>query len=143
MSSVFLHKLLNELPEESRWILMDGMPNVAQHKIYQLLLQLEQDILRKVLVKYGKDSEQYKFYNDIKTVLYQAGEAQHLVELLNKELMAFKEYNQFLKERNAALEKEVNRFKTIEELQSADLLEIYTARVKQVLETEKKTKPQK
>ena len=132
----FLHKLLNGLPEESKWILTEGLPHMPQARIYQLILQLEQDILKKVIVKKGVASDEYKFFMDIKNILYQAGEAVHLIELLNSELIGFKQYNQFLHERNNKLEQEVNRFRTIEELTADGVLEAYIARTREILKHE-------
>lgn len=134
----FLHKLLNDLPEESKWIVMEGLPHIPQARIYQLILQLEQDILRKVVVKKGVDSDEYKFFVQIKNILYQAGESVHLIETINNELLGFKQYNQFLHERNSVLEKEVNRFRTIEELHADGVLEAYIARTKEILANELK-----
>lgn len=136
----FLHKLLNELPEESKWILTEGLPYMPQARIYQMILQLEQDVLKKVLVKKGADSEEYKFFMNIKNILYQAGEAVHLIETLHNELLGFKQYNEFLQARNNKLEQEVNRFRTIEELSATGVLEAYINRTREVLKQESETK---
>lgn len=138
MAANFLHKLLNELPEESRWVVMENFAYLPQQKIYELLLQLEQDILRKVVAKKGTDSEEYKFFKAITNVLYQAGEAASLIEGLNNELQGFKEYNEYLHKRNAELEVKITRWQTIEDLQREGLLEIYIKRVQEILEKERK-----
>lgn len=137
-STNFLHKLMNDLPEESRWIIMQGLPYMKQAKVYDLILQLEQDILRKVLLKKGKDSEEYKFFLAITSALYQAGEAVNLIDTLNNELVGMKQYNDFLHERNIKLETEINRWRTIEELATNDVLEVYVNRTKEILTREKK-----
>ena len=132
----FLHKIMNDFPEESKWIIMNGLPYMPQARIYQILLQLEQDILKKVLLKKGKHSDEYKFFTELKNVLYQAGEAVHLIELLNNELIAFKTYNDFLQQRNNELEREVNRWRTLEELNANGLLEVYINRVRDLMKDE-------
>lgn len=139
-STVFLHKLLNELPEESKWIVFGDLKFSSQYRIYQLILQLEQDILRKVLVKKGKESEEFKFFSELLNALYQAGEAVHVIDKLNAELSGFKQYNEFLHKQNAELVQEVNRWKTIEELSAGGILEAYINRTREVLAHELKTK---
>ncbi len=136
-STNFLHSLMNKLPEESKWVLMQGLPYMRQAQIYDLIVQLEQDILRKIIVKKGKDSEEYKFFLKMISVLYQAGEAVNLIDRLKEEMNGLVQYNKFLHERNNRLEQDVNRFRTIEELQADGMLEAYVERTKQILKDNK------
>jgi len=138
--SNFLHQLMNHLPEESRWILYTESDFLTQIALYQLILQFEQDVLRKVLQKDGPESDRYKFFLNIKNAIYQAGEAMYIIETLRKELSHFKEYNDFLMQRNAELEKTLLRWQTAEEMFASGMLESYMKRIREVAKREAKEK---
>lgn len=125
----FLQQLIEQLPDQSKYILYEGLQYSTQAKIYEAMLRLEQDVISKVLNSKGKDSEEYKFFMLIKNILYQAGEGDYMIEQYKADNNIMRQLNEFLLKRNAMLENELAKYRTIEELKADGALQIYIERV--------------
>lgn len=138
----FLQLLVETLPDQSKYLLYEGLEYSTQSKIYETLLQLEQGVIKKILAVKGKESEEYKFFMLIKNILYQAGEANYIIEQLKNDNNVQRQLSEFLLQKNSILETELNKYRTIEQLKTDGALQIYiervTAAMKEKYEFEKK-----
>lgn len=129
----FLQTLIETLPEQSKYVLYDGLKYNTQANIYNTMLRLEKDVISKILAAKGKESDEYKFFMLIKDILYQAGEADYLIQHYKTELNVQRQLNEFLLQKNATLENEINRYRTIEDLKVDGALQIYIERVTEAM----------
>ena len=117
----FLKYLQDNLPPESQWILMTGLDYHSEVKIYQAILTLEEDVLRKVLKLKGDKDPTYIFMMSIKDMLYQAAESIAIIEHLKLKYQMEYEHRLFAEDRNAKLQQLLTRFETLEDVPKESL----------------------
>lgn len=112
----FLQYLQENLPPESQWILFTGLDYHKEVQIYNAILTLEEDVLRKILKSKGASDPTYIFMMQIKDMLYQAAEAISVIEHLKSKYQAEYEKSQFYIDRAAKLEQMLTRFETLADI---------------------------
>lgn len=139
----FLEQLIEGLPDSAKHIIYEGLEHNTQAQIFQAMLQLETDVIKPYIGKKGVDSPEYKFFTKLKNIMYQAGEAECIIDRLQRDAHEMNLFNKFLSGKCAELEMELTKYRTIEELTADSTLELYIKRVKQSMrdkyESDKKT----
>ena len=130
----FLSHLDQTLPEASRWILFDGLKHATEMQLYDAILQLEEEVLRPMHAAGKKDSKGFQFFCRIKDMLYQAGEAEHLLGQMKERLDQERQWSAYLSQQLAEKTRLLDRFETIEDLSHAGLLEITMERVRRAMQ---------
>ena len=114
----FLQYMLDNLPPQSQWILMTGLDYHSEIKIYNAILQLEEEVLRPLKQKKGIADPTYIFMMSVKDMLYQAAESLSVIENLKTKYQLEYEMRGFFQDRSAQLQQVLTRFETLEELGS-------------------------
>ena len=130
----FLQYLDKMLPDVSRWILYDGLQYSKEVQIYDAILQLEEELLRPLHTNGKTGTPVFKLLLRIKDMLYQAGEANSIIETLKEKLQAERNYSAFLNAELARTQQLLNRFEVAEDLITAGTLEITIERVRKVMQ---------
>jgi hypothetical protein len=142
----FLEQLIEGLPDVAKHIVYERLEHNTQAQIFQAMAQLESDVIRPYITKKGIDSQEYKFFTRLKNIMYQAGEAAHIIERMQAEAHEMNLFNKYLSSKCAELEIELSKYRTIEELTADGALELYIKRVKESMkrkyEQEKKAATQ-
>jgi len=139
----FLQYLDKELPDLSRWILYDGLKYSTEVQIYDAILQLEEELLRPMHANGKKDTPAFKLFLRIKDMLYQAGEANAIIQRQKEEIYALRNHITWLNQELSRTQIMLDRFQTVEDMAGAGTLEITIDRVRQVMQQRREQEQKK
>jgi len=129
----FLAYLRQQLPEAAQWILYEGLDYRSEREIYDTILQLEQELLGPLHKAGKKDVPVFKLGLRLKNILYQAGEADYMIQRLTERLAMEREEKEFYKQRLAQMQTLLSRFETLEDMERGGVLESGMLRIRRMM----------
>ncbi len=134
------------IPKTSRFLSFEMLASLSDEELDKLTVQymglrpndiltmitrLENDVLVKIKVKDGEQSDRYKFYNSVLRIMYVAMQAQEQVDFWRNNCMRFKMECEFHKQSAAQWYNQLLEYKTIEKLVQQGDLDKYIEQVKE------------